>query len=65
MTEETFPEIRSAAEALEKRIAITETEVSEMKESLRTKKDLLRSWRKALATFTPRPAKQSKKAAAS
>ena len=58
MTQELFPEIQSATEALEARIAITEAEVVEMKESLRTKKDLIRAWRKALATFNPKLEKE-------
>jgi DNA/RNA-binding domain of Phe-tRNA-synthetase-like protein len=64
MTQELFPEIQSATEALEARIAITEAEVTEMKESLRTKKDLIRAWRKALATFNPKLAAKKKKAIA-
>jgi hypothetical protein len=54
MTQETFPEIQAATEALQARIALTETEVAEMKESIAAKKELLRSWRKALAAFGPR-----------
>ena len=32
-----------------------------MKETMKTKMSLVRSWRKALAAFTPRPAKPKKK----
>lgn len=64
MTEEVFPEIQSATQALETRIAITEAEVAEMKDALRTKKELLRSWRKALGTFNPKLAAKKKKSTA-
>lgn len=61
MTQEAFPEIQAATEALEKRITLTEKEVEQMKEGITTRKKLLRSWRKALAAFTPsRPARKSK-----
>src|SRR5262249_13026129 len=46
MTQTTFPEIQAAADALESRITITETEIAEMKESIKAKKALVRSWRK-------------------
>jgi len=52
-TQQTFPEIEAAAQALEKRIAITETEMAQMKEEVAAKKQLVRSWRKALAAFAP------------
>ena len=61
MPQEIFPEIREATEALEKRITLTETEIAEMKETMKTKMSLVRSWRKAFAAFTPRPAKPKKK----
>jgi len=64
MTQETFPEIQVATEALQKRIALTETEISQMKETIKVKKGLVRAWRKALAAFSPRPAGQKKKAVA-
>jgi hypothetical protein len=64
MTQELFPEIQAATEALESRIAITEAEISEMKESIGSKKELLRAWRKALAAFGPRPNVPKKRAAA-
>lgn len=53
MTQTMFPEIQTAVEALESRIALTETEITEMKESIAAKKRLVRSWRKALAAFSP------------
>jgi len=45
MNQETFPEIQAATEALQKRIAITESEVAQMKEEVASKKQLIRSWR--------------------
>ena len=54
MSQDLFPEIQVATEALESRIAITEAEVAEMKESIAGKRELLRSWRKALSTFNPK-----------
>lgn len=62
MTQEVFPEIKAAADALESRIALTEAEIAEMKESIAAKKQLLRSWRKALAAFTPKQIPKKKKA---
>ena len=46
MTQEIFPEIQAAAEALKTRIALTETEVAQMKDGIKAKRELLRSWRK-------------------
>jgi HAMP domain-containing protein len=54
MTQEAFPEIQAAAEALQVRIALTETEIAEIKESMKAKKELVRSWRKALGAFNPK-----------
>ena len=54
MTQDVFPEIQVATEALESRIAITESEVAQLKEGIAAKRELLRSWRKALATFNPK-----------
>src|SRR5689334_13898542 len=62
MTQTIFPEIQAAADALESRIALTETEIVEMKESVAAKKQLVRSWRKALAAFTPKQIPKKKKA---
>jgi prefoldin subunit 5 len=58
MTQEVFPEIQAATEALEKRITVTEAEIDQMKQSIRTKKALVRSWQKGLAAFSPRPTKK-------
>ena len=65
MTQETFPEIKAATEALEARVALTEAEIVQMKDEIKAKKALVKSWRKALAAFHPRPPAQRKKAAAS
>jgi hypothetical protein len=64
MTQEIFPEIQAATEALKTRIALTETEVAEMKDGIKAKRELLRSWRKALGAFSPkRPASKKRSAA--
>jgi predicted nucleic acid-binding Zn-ribbon protein len=54
MTQEAFPEIQAAAEALKTRIGLTETEVAKMKDSIKANRELLRSWRKSLAAFNPK-----------
>jgi hypothetical protein len=64
MTQEMFPEIQTATEALKARIALTEAEVAEMKEGISSKKELLRSWRKALAAFSPMRKASKKRVAA-
>ena len=52
MTQEVFPEIQAATEAPKARIALTETEVAQMKDGIKeAKRELLRSWRKALAAL--------------
>ena len=33
---------------------LTETEIAQMKEDIKAKKALVKSWRKALATFNPK-----------
>jgi hypothetical protein len=63
MSEELLPELRVATEALESRIAITDGEVAEMKETIAGKRKLLRSLRKALATINPKRATPKKRAA--
>jgi len=65
MSQDIFPEIQVATEALESRIAITEAEVAEMKEGIACKRELLRSWRKALSTFNPKRAAPKKRTAGS
>jgi len=64
MTQDIFPEIQAATEALESRIAITDGEVSRLKEEIASKRLLLRTWRKALATFNPKRAVAKKRGAA-
>jgi hypothetical protein len=64
MTQDVFPEIQVATEALESRIAITESEVAQMKEGIASKRELLRSWRKALVTFNPKRAVLKKRTGA-
>jgi hypothetical protein len=41
VTQEAFPEIQAATEALEKQIALTETEIDQMKETIAGKKQLV------------------------
>ena len=62
-TQQSFPEIEAAAQALEKRIAITEGEMDQMKEEVAAKKRLVKSWRKALAAFNPATTTKKKRAA--
>jgi hypothetical protein len=62
MTQEFFPEIQAATQALEKQIALTETEITQMKETMAGKKRLVRGWRKAIAAVSPRAAAPKKKA---
>ena len=64
MTQTLFPEIQAAAEALESRISQTEAEITQMKESMKSKKELVRAWRKALSAVNPRRAPAKKGAAA-
>jgi prefoldin subunit 5 len=64
MTQELFPEIKEAIDALEKRVSLTEAEIAEMKEGIKEKKAQVKTWRKALAAFTPRKAATKKKAIA-
>ncbi len=62
MTQTTFPEIQAATEALQSRIAITESEMAEMKQSIAAKRQLVRSLRKALAAFAPQRGARKKRA---
>ena len=64
MTQETFPEIQAATQALEKQIALTETEIDQMKTTIADKKQLVRGWRKAIAAVNPKPAGQKKRGVA-
>lgn len=64
MTQTMFPEIQAAADALESRISQTESEIAQLKESMKAKKDLVRSWRKALGAVAPKKTQAKKGAAA-
>jgi DNA/RNA-binding domain of Phe-tRNA-synthetase-like protein len=64
VTQETFPEIQAATEALKSRILITEAEVAKMKDGIKANRELLRSWRKALAAFNPKKPSAKKRATA-
>ena len=61
MPEVMFPEILAATDALERRIAATEAEVVQMKESMTAKKQLLRRWRKAVAAIAPLQTSRTKR----
>lgn len=63
MTQEILPDIQTATQALESGIALTETEITHMKESIKAKRALLRSCRKALSAFSSRKAHAKKKRA--
>jgi len=65
MTQEVFPEIQAAKQALEKQIALTQTEIDQMKETIATKKQLVKGWRKAISAVSPKPTSQKSKAVAS
>lgn len=62
MTQEVFPEIQAATQALEKQIALTQTEIDQMKETIASKKQLVKGWRKAISAVNPKPVGQKKKA---
>ena len=62
--QEVFPEIQAATDALASRIALTETEISQLKEVIQTKREQLRAWNKALNAFNPRRAAKKKRATA-
>jgi DNA/RNA-binding domain of Phe-tRNA-synthetase-like protein len=62
MNQELFPEIQVATQALETRIAITETEVAQLKQQVADKRQLLRAWRKALSAFGPKRAAPKQRA---
>ena len=52
MSKFAFPEIQAATEALESRIKITEAEVAEMKEAIKTKRTFLKAWQKAVIAIS-------------
>jgi hypothetical protein len=64
MTQQVFPEIQAAAAALEKQIAITEAEIAEMKGAIKSKKQLVRAWRKAVSAVCPQETGRKKRSAA-
>ena len=63
MTQEIFPEITAAVDALQERIRLTEAEVAQMKEGIAAKKQQLRAWRKAVAAVVPEQTTRKKRAA--
>ena len=63
MTQEVFPEIQAATQALEQRIATTETEIIQMEETIAAKKQLVRGLRKAIAAVNPKATGQKQQAA--
>jgi hypothetical protein len=64
MTQEVFPEIHAATQALEQRISLTESEIGQMKEAITEKKRLIKGWKKAIAAVIPKPPGQKKTAVA-
>ena len=64
MTQEVFPEIHAATQALEQRIALTESEIGKMQEAITEKKRLIKGWRKAINAVSPKPASQKSGAVA-
>ena len=58
MTQDVFPEIQAATRALEQRIATTETELAQMKDTMNEKKRLIKGLRKAIAAVEPAPKTQ-------
>ncbi len=44
MTQEVFPEIQAAKQALENQIALTQAEIDQMKETIASKKQLVKGW---------------------
>jgi hypothetical protein len=54
MTEQTFPDIQAATEAMQKRIELTEAEIAQLQETIAAKKQLVRAWRKGIAAVSPK-----------
>ena len=65
MSQEIFPEIQAATEAMEKRIALTEAEIEQLKDSISSKRQLARALRKALTAVAPKESTRKKKVAPS
>jgi len=61
MTQEFFPEVKAAIDALQERITLTEAEIAQMKESIATKKQQLKSWRKAVSAVVPQQTNRKKR----
>jgi hypothetical protein len=59
MTQAVFPEVQAATAALEQRISMTESEITQMKESISEKKKLVKGWRKAIAAVNPTTKKKA------
>jgi hypothetical protein len=64
MTQEIFPEVKAAIDALQERITLTEAEIAQMKESIAAKKQQLKAWRKAVAAVVPQQTMRKKRAVA-
>jgi hypothetical protein len=64
MQQEMFPEVKAAIDALQERITLTEAEIAQMKESINTKKQQLKAWRKAVAAVVPQQVTRKRKALA-
>jgi len=62
MTAQTFTEIEAAKDALERQIILTEIEVAGLKQTIKERRKLIRSWRKAQSALSP-PAAKKKMAA--
>jgi hypothetical protein len=56
--------IQAATQALEKQIALTETQIDQMKETIASKKQLVKGWRKAISAVNPKPASPKKRVVA-
>ncbi len=61
MTQEVFPKIQAATQALEKQIVLTEREIGQMKEVIAGKKQLVRGWRRGILAISPKSSGQKKR----
>ena len=55
------PEIKEAMDALEKRVALTDAEIAQMKEDIKAKRAHVKSWRRALASVNPQLATKKRR----
>jgi hypothetical protein len=62
MTQEVFPEVQAATQALEKQIALTDGDRSDETDD-DGQKQLIRGWRKAISAVNPKQPSQNKRAA--